>query len=68
MIVEAIKNGVKGTSTNMRNNAPCSVYTYPGINNQYVVIENGSGNIVQVSRFHDTNWVPDSRIIWDPQI
>ena len=66
MIVEAIKNGVKGTSTNMRNNAPCSVYTSPGINNQYVVIENGSGNIVQVSRFHDTNWVPDSRIIWDP--
>lgn len=67
MISNAINNGKQGTSVNMANGAPCTVYCYPGTNNQYVVIENESRSIVQVSNFYDTGWIPDSRIVWAPQ-
>lgn len=66
MIKKAIKNGSQGVSTNMANNASCTVYRYPGLNNQYIVIENESRSLVQVSNFNDAGWIPDSRIIWDP--
>ena len=65
MINTAINNGKQGTSVNMANNEICSVYTYPGVGNQYVVIEDSSGSVVQVSNFNDPNWIPDSRIVWD---
>ena len=66
MINEAIANGKKGSSINMANNELCSVYTYPGRPDQYVVIENSSRNIVQFSDFSDWGWKPDPRIVWDP--
>ena len=50
----------------MSNGAPCTVYSYPGTNNQYVVIENDSLSIVQVSNLNDSGWIPDLRIVWDP--
>ena len=62
----AINNGKQGTSINMANGAPCTVYRYPGTNNQYVVIETDSRSVVQASNLNDPGWIPDSRIIWDP--
>lgn len=66
MISNAINNGKQGTSVNIANGAPCTAYCYPGTNNQYVVIENESRSIVQVSNFYDSGWIPDQRIVWDP--
>lgn len=66
MIEKAINNGKKGTSINAANGKPCTVYRYPGTQNQYVVIENKTRNIVQVSDFLDQGWKPDGRIVWDP--
>ena len=66
MINSAIRNGPKGTSINMANDAPCTVYSYPGISNQYVIVENESRSIVQVSDFNNSSWIPDFRIVWDP--
>ena len=65
MINNAMKNGRQGSSVNMANGRACTAYLYPGTNNQYVVIENESHNLVQVSNFNDTNWIPDNRIVWD---
>ena len=66
MIINAIKNGKQGTSVNMANGAKCTAYLYPGTTNQYVVIEDGSRSVVQLSDFNDPNWINDSRISWDP--
>jgi hypothetical protein len=66
LINTAINNGPKGTSVNMANGAQCTVYCYPGTSNQYAVIENESRNLVQLSNFNDSGWIPDSRIQWDP--
>ena len=66
MINNAISNGHRGTSINLANGESCTAYRYPGTNNQYVVIENISRKLVQVSDFYDSGWIPDSRIIWDP--
>lgn len=38
-INETITNGPQGSSINMAANAPCTVYTYPGMQNQHIVIE-----------------------------
>ena len=65
MINSAISAGAKGSSINMYNGALCSVYCYPGMRTQYVVIERVSRNLVQLSDFKDSSWIPDSRIIWD---
>ena len=62
----AIKNGKQGTSINMANNSPCTAYLYPGTTNQYVVIDNDTKSVVQVSNFNDSGWIPDFRIVWDP--
>ncbi len=62
----AINNGKQGVSINMANQAECTAYRYPGTNNQYVVIENGTRSIVQLSDLNDPGWIPDPRIIWDP--
>ena len=66
MIRYTMKNGQKGSSVNMANNASCTVYKYPGTSNQYVVIDDSTGSIVQVSNFHDSGWIIDSRIQWSP--
>ena len=66
-INNAINNGKQGISKNMENNNICSVYRYPGIDNQYVVIDDVTKSIVQVSDFKDMAWVVDSRIMWFPQ-
>ena len=66
MINQAISNGKQGTSINMATNQPCTVYRYPGTDNQYVVIEDSTRSLVQVSNFNDPEWIPDSRIIWAP--
>ena len=67
MIKEAILNGKQGTTINMATLAECSVYRHPNLpSNQYVIIENYTFNIVQVSNIYDENWVPDSRIQWLP--
>ena len=65
MIRYAIKNGEPGTTVNAaNNNAPSTAYRYPGINNQYVIIDNSTGSIVQVSDFYDSDWRVDTRIQW----
>ena len=66
MIQSAINNGPQGTSVNMANQNSCTVYRYPGVDNQYVVIDDVTQSIVQVSNFTDPGWIPDSRIIWIP--
>ena len=63
-INQALNNGKQGVSINMSNGASCTVYRYPNTHNQYIVIENNTNSIVQVSNFNDPNWIPDSRIIW----
>ena len=63
-ITNAIINGKQGASINMANNLLCTAYRYPNANNQYVVIENGTRCIVQVSNLYDPGWIPDSRINW----
>ena len=65
-INEAINNGKKGISINMANQKPCTVYVHPSAHNSYVVIENDSRSLVQLSEFGNPNWIPDSRIIWGP--
>ena len=66
MIQYAIKNGQQGSSINMANNSSCTVYKYPGTSNQYVVIDDSTGSIVQVSNFSDSGWIVDPRIQWAP--
>ena len=67
MIRYAMKNGKQGTTINVaNNNAPSTAYQYPGISNQYVVIDNSTGSIVQVSDFYDSGWKVDPRIQWSP--
>ena len=66
MINDAILYGQRGTSVNKANGASCTVYLYPGTQNQYVVIENNTGHLVQLSKFVDAGWIPDSTIIWAP--
>ena len=61
----AINNGRMGTSINKANGQPCTVYCYPGTKS-YVVIEDGTGSLVQASQFGDPDWYPDGSIIWDP--
>ena len=65
MINTAINNGRRGTSVNLANGAQCTVYCYPGTNH-YVVIEDISRSLIQLSKFTDPNWIPDANIIWDP--
>ena len=65
-ITRAINQGKKGESINRANGAWCTVYCYNGIRNKYVVIENSSRALVQVSDFNDEGWIPDRSIIWDP--
>lgn len=49
----------------MANEEPCVIYHSPGLANQYVVIEETSRNLIQLSNFYDNGWIPDPRIIWD---
>ena len=65
MIKTAINNGPQGSSINMANDELCTVYCHPNMRNQYVVIEDASRSIVQVSDFNNSDWRPDWRIIWD---
>ena len=65
MINTAIETGKRGTAINRANEAACTAYLYPGTKNQYVVIENTSRSVVQVSDFFDTGWIVDSSIKWD---
>lgn len=62
-INSAINSGAAGTSTNLANGAACTVYCYPGTR-YYVVIENISRSIVQLSEFGNDDWIPDSNIVW----
>ncbi len=62
-IRHAIQNGRQGTTTNRAGEA-CTAYGYPGIDNQYVVINNSTRSIVQVSNLNDPGWIVDDRIIW----
>ena len=66
MIRYSIKSGQRGTSVNMATNSSCTAYRYPGTNNQYVIIDDSTRSIVQVSNFNDTGWIPDGRIQWLP--
>ena len=66
MIQYAMKAGTSGTSVNAANNNSCTAYLYPGTNNQYVVIDDTTGSIVQVSDFNDPGWIVDFRIQWTP--
>ena len=60
----AIDNGQMGTSVNKATGQACSVYCYPGTKD-YVVIEDATGSLVQVSQFGDAEWLPDNTIIWN---
>ena len=61
----AVYNGPQGTSINRANGYRCRVSGYPGLHNQYVIIEYGSRNLVQVSDLNDSNWCLDRSIVWN---
>lgn len=61
-IDDAINRGVKGTSTNMATGNPCSVYLSE--NGSYVIVDDVTNELVQLSKFGDPTWIPDPRIIW----
>ena len=63
-IKNAILNGKTGVSTNRATGNESSVYSYPGSQNQYVVIDDITRSVVQVSNLHDTGWIPDKGITW----
>ncbi|WP_354678914.1 colicin E5-related ribonuclease [Cupriavidus plantarum] len=66
-----ISQGAVGTTTDNRSAAkspdglqrsdPASVY---GSKNGYVVVNDRTGEVVQVSGKNDPSWIPDSRIQW----
>ena len=62
-IRHAIHNGRQGTTVNRAGEA-CTAYSYPGVDNQYVVINNSTRSIVQASNLHDPDWIVDGRITW----
>jgi len=49
------------TPDGLPRNDPASVY---GSKNGYVVVNNRTGEVVQVSGKNDPGWIPDSRIQW----
>ena len=65
-INEAVSNGRIGTSINKSNFELCTVYGHPTMPGQYVVIENKSRSIVQLSNLKDPYWILDPEIILDP--
>ncbi|WP_080495349.1 hemagglutinin repeat-containing protein [Burkholderia ubonensis] len=70
-IQAAIKNGATGTSIDKRSatkspdgvarNDPATVYGTP---NGYVVVNDRTGEVVQVSNKRDPGWIADGRISW----
>ncbi len=70
-IQAAIKNGATGTSVDKRSatkspdgvarNDPATVYGTP---NGYVVVNDRTGEVVQVSNKRDPGWIADGRISW----
>ena len=62
-LAEAIKNGPKGSSINRANGNLCEVYCYPG-SYYYVVVENNSFRMVQLSEFGNDNWIIHDDIRW----
>ena len=60
----AVQNGQTGSSVNRANGNTCAVYSHPSSVNQYVVIDNVTLSVVQVSNLHDAGWKTDTAIIW----
>ncbi|RYC46202.1 hypothetical protein DEH81_08580 [Pectobacterium zantedeschiae] len=69
---DAVSKGAKGSAEDKRSpkktppdflgrNDPASVY---GESGKYVVVNDRTGEVVQVSDKNDPEWVDDSRIIW----
>lgn len=50
------------TPDGLPRNDPASVY---GSKNGYVVVNDRTGEVVQVSGKNDPGWIPDSRINWE---
>lgn len=64
-IRNAIHNGRQEITENRAGDL-CTAYRYPGVDNQYVVINNSTRSIVQASNLFDANWIVDGRIVWIP--
>lgn len=58
----AIKNGIKGTTTNLATNNIANVYT--AANGSYVVVDSVTNQLVQLSQFGNLSWIPNPPIIW----
>ncbi|WP_312680023.1 colicin E5-related ribonuclease [Stutzerimonas nitrititolerans] len=56
------KRSAGKTSDGLPRNDPASVY---GSKNGYVVVNDRTGEVVQVSGKNDPGWIPDSRINWE---
>ncbi len=62
-IKSALSNGPKGVSVNKGNgNSSCIVYLHPTMPDYYIVIENSSRTVVQVSDLTISNWKLDPEI------
>ena len=60
-----IHNGRQGVSTT-KSGELCTAYGVPGLDNQYVVINNSTRSVVQVSNLYDSGWIVDDKIKWAP--
>ncbi|HCQ9178616.1 TPA: hypothetical protein SG288_000160 [Proteus mirabilis] len=73
-IQDVIAKGAKGKSVDQRRpkntddglgrNDPATVYGEPG---KYVVVNDRTGEVAQVSNKNDPRWIDDSRIQWEKQ-
>jgi hypothetical protein len=64
-IREAIGNGRIGGATNKANGNPATVYGHPEFAGHYVVIDNVTRSVVQLSNLKYQIWYPDSTIVLD---
>ena len=64
-IDQAVSNGRIGGATNKANGNPATVYGHPVLATHYVVIDDVTRNIVQLSNLIHPVWYPDSTITFD---
>lgn len=58
----AIKDGVKGITTNLATNNVANVYT--AANGSYIVVDSVTNQLVQLSQYGNAGWIPHPPITW----
>ena len=64
-IDQAVSNGRIGCAINKATGNPSTVYGHPEYAGHYVVIDDVTSSIVQLSNLKYAVWYPDSTIIFD---